>query len=120
MAIAADTSTHTVLPRDTNQALGIARFAVDFMQGTIGDPAEEVKEKTTQFFTDAAICGLSAIALGTNAPLVLREEAAEYPRQDGVSVFGSRTPVAPEKAIVANCSAVREWDSNGTVFGFRA
>lgn len=24
-----------------------------------------------------------------------------------------------EKAIVANSSAVREWDSNGTVFGFR-
>lgn len=23
-----------------------------------------------------------------------------------------------EKAIVANCSAVREWDSNGTVFGY--
>merc|ERR1719463_80665 len=26
--------------------------------------------------------------------------------------------VAPEKACVANCCAVREWDSNGTVFGF--
>merc|ERR1712178_532864 len=25
---------------------------------------------------------------------------------------------APEKAIVANSSAVREWDSNGTVFGY--
>ena len=25
--------------------------------------------------------------------------------------------VYAEKAIVANCSAVREWDSNGTVFG---
>lgn len=23
------------------------------------------------------------------------------------------------KAIATNCSAVREWDSNGTVFGFR-
>ena len=23
-----------------------------------------------------------------------------------------------EKAVVANCSAVREWDSNGTNFGF--
>lgn len=23
------------------------------------------------------------------------------------------------KTIAANCSAVREWDSNGTVFGFR-
>merc|ERR1719373_599644 len=26
--------------------------------------------------------------------------------------------VQPEKAIVANASAVREWDSNGTVFGY--
>jgi 2-methylcitrate dehydratase len=26
--------------------------------------------------------------------------------------------VAPEKAVVANASAVREWDSNGTVFGY--
>ena len=33
-------------------------------------------------------------------------------------MFGSSTPVAPEKAILANCSAVREWDSNGTNFGF--
>ena len=28
--------------------------------------------------------------------------------------------VHPEKAIVANTSAVREWDSNGTVFGYNA
>lgn len=34
--------------------------------------------------------------------------------------FGSNDLVHAEKAIVANCSAVREWDSNGTVFGFNA
>jgi 2-methylcitrate dehydratase len=28
--------------------------------------------------------------------------------------------VPVEKAIVSNCSAVREWDSNGTVFGYSA
>ena len=33
-------------------------------------------------------------------------------------VFGSSKLVSVEKAIVANCSAVREWDSNGTVFGY--
>ncbi len=27
-------------------------------------------------------------------------------------------PVKPEKAVVANCSAVREWDANGTNFGY--
>ncbi|MGC4005452.1 MAG: hypothetical protein QM811_20950 [Pirellulales bacterium] len=26
--------------------------------------------------------------------------------------------VRPEKAILANCAAVREWDSNGTNFGY--
>lgn len=118
MAIAADPATHTILSRDSNQALGIGHFAVEFMNGSIGDPAPEVMEKTSQFFTDAAICGLSAIALGTNAPLVLREEASEYARDTGVTVFGSNTKVAPEKAIAANCSAVREWDSNGTNFGY--
>ena len=35
-------------------------------------------------------------------------------------VFGSKVWVHAEKAIVANCSAVREWDSNGTVFGYNA
>jgi 2-methylcitrate dehydratase len=33
-------------------------------------------------------------------------------------VFGSNDLIPIEKAIVANCSAVREWDSNGTVFGY--
>jgi 2-methylcitrate dehydratase len=35
-------------------------------------------------------------------------------------VFGSSVAVAPEKAVLANASAVREWDSNGTVFGYHA
>jgi 2-methylcitrate dehydratase len=33
-------------------------------------------------------------------------------------VFGSNKLVLSEKAIAANASAVREWDSNGTVFGY--
>lgn len=32
--------------------------------------------------------------------------------------FGSKLWVHAEKAIVANVAAVREWDSNGTVFGY--
>ena len=75
-------------------------------------------QKTCSPPRTAAVCGVSAIALGTNAPLVFREEAAEYPRDGGVTVFGSTTAVCPEKAIAANCSAVREWDSNGTNFGY--
>ena len=32
--------------------------------------------------------------------------------------FGSKVWTHSEKAIAANASAVREWDSNGTVFGY--
>lgn len=127
------------LPAASNQALGIAQFALDFMsdaKGKRGEPAASVLERTNQFFTDACLCGVSAIALGTNAPVLLRREAQFYatPRagagslrgvawaegcvRTGVPCFGSSVDVQVEKAIVANCAAVREWDSNGTNFGF--
>jgi len=122
------TDTTVSLPADSNQALGIAQFAVDFMtpgSDDFGRPDQSVFDRTVQFFTDSVLCGLSAIALGTNAPEVLRREALEYEVADsggggggGATIFGSTTPVHPEKAIVANSSAVREWDSNGTNFGY--
>ena len=121
MAIPTDAATlrnQTVLPRDSNQALGIGRFAIDFMSGKVGSPDPAVLERTTMFHTDAVLCGISAIALNTNAPRILRAEAAEYPNPKGVPVYGSTQKVAPEKAIVANSNAVREWDSNGTNFGY--
>ena len=112
------TETSITLSRNTNQALGIGEYAVEFMSGSAGQPDPAVHDKTNLLFTDSVLCGLSALALGTNAPTVLREEALSYERPDGVFLFGSSQRVAPEKAIVANCSAVREWDSNGTNFGF--
>jgi 2-methylcitrate dehydratase len=118
------------LPANTNQALGIAQYAIDFLRD--GNPSGAVLAKTNQFFTDACLCGISALALGTNAPTVLRNEAHQYAVPEGHSgpglgrssthgatCFGSATRVKAEKAIVANCSAVREWDSNGTNFGYR-
>jgi len=121
---------YTDLPADTNQALGIARYAIDFI--ACGTPAQAVLDHTNRFFTDACLCGVSALALGTNAPSILKAEAHEYAVPEGHSgpglgrasthgatCFGSPTRVKAEKAIVANCSAVREWDSNGTNFGFR-
>ncbi|MEO1584393.1 MAG: MmgE/PrpD family protein [Planctomycetota bacterium] len=121
--------THTHLPADTNQALGIAAYAIEFMKA--GKPDQAVLDKTTLFNTDAAICGLSALALGTNAPTILRNEALQYATPDGdlgpglgnckhhgATVFGSQQRVKSEKAILANCAAVREWDSNGTNFGY--
>ncbi|GJM19933.1 MAG: hypothetical protein DHS20C14_21460 [Phycisphaeraceae bacterium] len=126
------TDTHVTLPADTNQALGIAQYAIDFLSdepGRRGEPDPAVLERTNLFFTDATICGLSALALGTNAPTVLRNEALIYrigegakpigrAKHLGATVFGSSVPVQPEKAILANASAVREWDSNGTNFGY--
>lgn len=152
--ISADT--HVTLAADTNQARGIAEYALAFMHGPvhagpandgggagprglgIGEPDASVREKTNLFHTDACICGVSALALGTNAPTLLRAEALRYAAPaagfgslsakikaagttlgtSGATVFGSTAKVMPEKAIVANCAAVREWDSNGTNFGY--
>jgi len=111
-----ESGARVTLARDTNQAHGIGTFAVDFMANA--SPASSVLDRTAMFFTDSVLCGLSALALGANAPTVLRNEAIRYPREDGVPIFGMTATVAPEKAIVANCAAVREWDSNGTNFGF--
>ena len=115
-AIATDST--VTLPRDSNQALGLGQFACDWMAGRLGTPDEAVKQRTVQFFVDSVLCGLSALAMQTNAPTVLRDEAHMYTREGGATCFGSTTMVAPEKAIAANAAAVREWDSNGTNFGY--
>ena len=110
-------TTSVTLSRDSNQALGLGQFALDFLAN--GQPSEKVLERVRLFHTDAVLCGLSALALGTNAPTLLRAEALEYADQDGATVFGSSQRVKSEKAVAANSSAVREWDSNGTNFGYR-
>src|SRR3569832_211136 len=83
-----------------------------------GGPSSAVLERTRLFHTDSVLCGLSALALQTNAPTILRREALEYPAAGGATVFGSSAKVKAEKAILANSSAAREWDSNGTNFGY--
>jgi 2-methylcitrate dehydratase len=110
------------LKRNTNQALEIGKYAVDFVKS--GKPSANVIDRVKLFHTDSVICGLSALALKTNAPTILREEALQYGDQGSSSklgfakVLGSNKLVIAEKAICANSSAVREWDSNGTVFGY--
>src|SRR5262245_9205062 len=76
-----DSKAATVLTRYSNQALGIGQFAVYFMSGRLGKPSQAVLDRTLLFHTDAVLCGLSAIGLGTNAPTLLRAEAMEYPRE---------------------------------------
>jgi len=116
----------TILKRNTNQAQGLAQFARKFMlDSQVID--KSVYERVKLFHTDSVVCGVSALALKTNAPTLLRQEALEYygimPEQKVTrlyksKVLGSNEWVKAEKAIVANVSAVREWDSNGTVFGY--
>ncbi len=116
----------TILKRSTNQARGLADFAKAFLSSNQKIDASVI-ERIKLFHTDSVICGVSALALKTNAPTILREEALVYhkipsnyqvPRVHRSKVFCSKEWVQAEKAILANCSAVREWDSNGTVFGY--
>jgi len=106
------------LARNENQALGIGQYAVDFLGDKFPEPDAAVYRMVERFHLDSVACGVSALACGTNAPKVLRQEALEYSCHDGVPCFGSRTTVKAEKAILANSSAAREWDSNGTNFGY--
>jgi 2-methylcitrate dehydratase len=109
------------LGRDENQARGLGRYAIDFLAHKFAPPGREALERIEQFHLDSVACGVSALACGARAPRVLRAEALEY-RSGGSGpaafCFGSRVAVKPEKAVLANSSAVREWDANGTNFGY--
>ncbi|HVA50233.1 MAG TPA: MmgE/PrpD family protein [Pirellulales bacterium] len=107
-----------LLPHDGNQARGLAGFAIDFLAGKFDPPGERALRMVDRFHLDSMACGVSAIACGTNAPNVLRSEAWEYAHPLGVPCFASQIKVMSEKAVLANCSAVREWDANGTNFGY--
>jgi 2-methylcitrate dehydratase len=112
-----------LLPADTNQARGLADYAVDFLvrdPRPIGPATLGLLER---FHLDSVGCGVSAIAAGANAPTVLRREALATPPMAGsrgAVCFGSPRRVLTERAVAANASAVREWDSNGTNFGHDA
>lgn len=114
------------MKKDSNQARGLAQYAIDFLKSD-KEIAPEVYERVRLFHTDSVLCGISAIALKTNAPNVLRNEAIDSYGVSGDRLkgkmrvsrcIGSDDWVCSEKAIAANSSAVREWDSNGTVFGY--
>ncbi len=89
------------------------------MSGKLGEPSPEVWRRLERFHLDSIACAVSAIAMRTSAPTVLRDEALEYAAGGrGATCFGSTAQVQPEKAVAANSSAVREWDANGTNFGY--
>ena len=102
-----------------NQARGLAMYARDFIVGRFGPVDDAVWERLDLFHVDSIGCGVGALCRSMNAPLVLREEALEYAVSDsGATCLAGRTCVRPEKAVVANASAVRELDANGTNFGY--
>ena len=117
------------LAKNTNQARGLAEYAIEFMRMDEKKIDDEVYKRVQLFHTDSVICGVSAIALRSNAPNILRDEAINLysvnpdKKSKGSKYFlskcfGSKLWVHAEKAIAANVAAVREWDMNGTVFGF--
>src|SRR5688572_22071133 len=111
-------SHYLTLSRRDNQARGIGQYAIDFLTGKLGRPDEAVLAKVEQFHLDSVGCAVAALATKADAPTLLREEALSYADSKGATCFGSQLLVAPEKAVVANCSAVRELDANGTNFGY--
>lgn len=109
-----------LLRSNSNQARGLARYAIAFLSER-REIDDAVIERAELFLRDSVACAVSAISEQANAPLVLRREASRYPlprNAGGVPCMGSTQYVHPEKAIVADCSAAREWDANGTNFGF--
>jgi len=112
---------YLTLPGQENQARGLGEYAVAFLDPGSPDPDESVFASVERFHRDTIACAVSAIALRANAPTVLRDDAltrACSADRSGVPCFGSAVRVSPEKAVAANCSAVREWDANGTNFGY--
>jgi 2-methylcitrate dehydratase len=117
---------YITLARSENQARAIGQYAIDFLAGKFGEPSSAALAKVEQFHLDSVACGVSALACQARAPTVLRAEAFEYratgsaqlAKRQGATCFGSRVAVMPEKAVLANASAVREWDANGTNFGY--
>lgn len=109
------------LARGENQARGIAQYAIDFLGDKWADPDPAVYRMVERFHLDSIACAVSALACGANAPTVLRREALEYAlpaNVPGPTLLASKVKVMPEKAALAGSSAAREWDSNGTNFGY--
>ena len=65
------------LTADSNQARGLAQYALRFIQGKLGyGPSAAALKRVELFHTDSVFTGIPAVALNTNATRVFREEAA--------------------------------------------
>ncbi len=107
------------LPRTENQARGIAEYACAFVAGECGPIDDAVWRRLDLFHVDSIGCGIGALNRSMNAPCVLRREALEFASPShGATCLAGSLKVRPEKAVLANSSAVRELDANGTNFGY--
>ena len=115
-------SEYVTISRHENQARGIGQFAIDFMAGKSGEPSEAALAAVERFHLDSVACGVSALACGTNAPTLLRQEALGIClRRRARGRAGLRIAACAcrrRRRSLANCAAVREWDANGTNFGY--
>ena len=110
-----------VLARDTNQARGIAQYALDMVSGLHPGPSDAVLKKVEQFHLDSVACGVApwrAARMRRRCCGARRWSIARATRPTACRCSAARVRVAPEKAVLACSSAVREWDANGTNFGY--
>jgi len=112
------------LRKDTNQAYGIAKYAVDFLKN--GKPSHQVYNRLKLLHTDSVICGFSALSTKANSPSIFKNEAllnvkkggkANRPKIGMSKVFGSWDGCPAEKAITANVSAISELNNNSVFVG---
>lgn len=67
------------LPANQNQARLLGEYSIDFLKN--GNPSAKVQERVKLFHTDSVLCGLSALALKTNAPTVLRYNFIQWKKE---------------------------------------
>jgi len=116
--------TTVTLNRDTNQAYGLAKYAVDFLKN--GKPSHQVYTRLKLLHTDSIICAYAALSTKTNAPSIFKNEALLDVKRGGktnrpkigiAKVFGSYDCSPAEKAITANVSAISELSANSYFLG---
>ena len=112
--------TKRFLPANSNQALGLGEYCRDFLFAA-QCVSQQTLALTERFHIDSVGCAVSALHHHANACTVLRREALQtHPTtgQKGGICFGAHVAVDTVRSVAANVAAVREWDANGTNFGY--
>ena len=112
--------TKRFLPANSNQAVGLGEYCRDFLFAP-QCVSPETLALTERFHIDSVGCGVSALHHHANACTVLRRESLQTrptTAQKGGICLGAHVAVDTVRSVGANVAAVREWDSNGTNFGY--